>query len=1028
MPMHPRRSVPLYPLLAAAALCACVHDAPVRDRPSGPEPAAAPAKPTPASAACPATAPSAAIPGTRPEHLRLDTWERLLGPDALDEVLLSEAAVRAHNAATLRDDLGRTDLLATLSPDAVHSRLTERLDAIRARAESGDYVGPKGKALSPAELDALRPPARWPALAPQWHTALALIPVRCTPRAAGLFRPPVDARFDRNNCSSIHPGEPLRVISDWPGGLRLVATPYTQGWVTSDAKLSPPLSRDAVAAALARPTAPLTRRAILRKAFELLGTRYGWGGQDGGLDCSRFLMSVFASVGLELPRYSLDQAHSGTFALDLSAVSSERDRLFLIDAAAKRGLVLLYMPGHIMLYLGRDASNTPMALHSFAEYLVPCPGGGETLFTNEGATVTSLELGRDSSRTAFIQRITRVVVLGGTPGPELAGAAELRAAAQSPAPKACQDGPETSIRFSPRTPNASQPLKIMVSSYRDLAPAGLTLTTPRGQTLTPTLRRLGGPPYTWVATVEAPVTGGWTATFGDGDDVWACSRFDVVGQARERLSCSNGRLSPDEPIDDPTGLAPVWSPSVSWGPRTEALFAAFVESLFDYPVEEDLTWPDLSVLLRDPDRNLFFNHFGRDEESDLRFQPDCADLPYFLRAYYAWKMGLPFAYRSCGRGTSSRAPGCGQISSNALPCDGNSGVQAFERFIRRDVASGVHSGHGRTGPEQDATDYYPVPMTRLAIRPGTIYADPYGHVMIVARWVPQGASTYGMLLAADAQPDGTIGRRRFWRGTFLFDNDTAANGPGFKAFRPVRWRGTDEEPSTLPNRALAEGAGGFVPFSMEQYEGSVDSFYDRMDALINPRPLDARALQTTLVEALDESLQRRVNSVQNGEDYKKTRGGLIAMPDGYSIFETAGPWEDFSTPSRDMRLLIAIDTVLGFGGAVSRRPESYGLTPGAEAQREVAALGTHLKAELAARSLTYTRSDGSPWRLTLAEVVERAKAFETAYNPNDCAELRWGAPEGSEEAATCRGRAPAEQRGKMERYRDWFAKRKRPAR
>jgi hypothetical protein len=35
-----------------------------------------------------------------------------------------------------------------------------------------------------------------------------------------------------------------------------------------------------------------------------------------------------------------------------------------------------------------------------------------------------------------------------------------------------------------------------------------------------------------------------------------------------------------------------------------------------------------------------------------------------------------------------------------------------------------------------------------------------------------------------------------------------------------------------------------------------------------------------------------------------------------------------------------------------------------------------------------------------------------AYNINDCAELRWGAPEGSEEALTCKRRASEAQRQK----------------
>jgi hypothetical protein len=83
-----------------------------------------------------------------------------------------------------------------------------------------------------------------------------------------------------------------------------------------------------------------------------------------------------------------------------------------------------------------------------------------------------------------------------------------------------------------------------------------------------------------------------------------------------------------------------------------------------------------------------------------------------------------------------------------------------------------------------------------------------------------------------------------------------------------------------------------------------------------------------------------------------------------------------------------------------------------------------LATELSSRKISYTRSDGSQWTLTLKDVVDRAAEFEMAYNPNDCAELRWGAPEGSEEASTCKRRAPQEQRSKMSSdYRNWFRER-----
>ena len=65
-------------------------------------------------------------------------------------------------------------------------------------------------------------------------------------------------------------------------------------------------------------------------------------------------------------------------------------------------------------------------------------------------------------------------------------------------------------------------------------------------------------------------------------------------------------------------------------------------------------------MLRDQSRNILFNHLGlKEDQSNIIIRPDCADLPYFLRAYFAWKMGLPFGYSKCSRGDGD-APRCFQ--------------------------------------------------------------------------------------------------------------------------------------------------------------------------------------------------------------------------------------------------------------------------------------------------------------------------------------------------------------------------------
>ena len=122
------------------------------------------------------------------------------------------------------------------------------------------------------------------------------------------------------------------------------------------------------------------------------------------------------------------------------------------------------------------------------------------------------------------------------------------------------------------------------------------------------------------------------------------------------------------------------------------------------------------------------------------------------------------------------------------------------------------------------------------------------------------------------------------------------------------------------------------------------------------------------------------------------------MPDGAAIFETSGAWEDFATPSRDLRLLIAMDVVRGFSDRVARRPERYAMPKGKNVADVKAELASVLASELAARKFSYTRSDGSQWTLALKDVLDRASDLEMAYNPNDCVErtrgrrLRRGTP------------------------------------
>jgi hypothetical protein len=585
--------------------------------------------------------------------------------------------------------------------------------------------------------------------------------------------------------------------------------------------------------------------------------------------------------------------------------------------------------------------------------------------------------------------------------------------------RAEEGGCEAAVGFaylpSPLAPWKGAPLRVLVVTDKALA-GELSLIAPDGSVAAASRERHGGPPYFWYAEVKSPVVGKWRATLASSRAPAGC---DTISRQIE--------VRADRPPPPSATAGSVWPVRNVWNRATENLYSAWIAMLFDAPPEAELSWPALHFVLRDRSRNFLFNYLGLGEDqAGLIYRPDCADFPYFLRAYFAFKMALPFGYSTCTRGGGGKPPRCTGWSSvlNAAAGQQQGLVPAFTRYLRT-VADGVQSGNGRTPASDDNTDFYPVPLTEQALRPGTIFADPYGHLLTLVRRVPQADGRPGVFLAVDAEPDGTITRKRFWRGNFLFVRDPTLGGPGFKRFRPIV-RDQRGGLRRLANLEIAKDS-QYGDFSLQQSKLGAEDFYDRMDEVMSPQPLDPVRAMNDAVTSLEEQVKTRVTAVELGRKYQKGGHGEVSMPEGPAIFQTTGPWEDFSTPARDFRLLIAIDVVRGFPDRVARRPERYAMPAGRSPADVKAELQRVLESELTKRTFTYIRSDNSTWTLSLKDVIDRMPDLEMAYNPNDCVELRWGARPGSEEAATCRQHAPAAQRAKMTKYRIWFQQRQWPA-
>ncbi len=615
----------------------------------------------------------------------------------------------------------------------------------------------------------------------------------------------------------------------------------------------------------------------------------------------------------------------------------------------------------------------------------------------------------------------------------------LQTPAQAQTAGACTEGTNLAVLAAPAMPWKGMPLRVMFAAEKQTR-GELSLSAPDGSVAAKSGQQEGGPPYFWIAEVATPVAGTWHAKLVRDHASPGCETVTREITVRS-----------ERPPRPSAAAGSIWPIHDAWNRGTENLYSAWIEKLFDAPLDSPPSWKALHEVLRDRSRNVLFNYLDLGEdEMGMVFHPDCADMPYFLRAYFAFKLGLPFGYSRCSRGTATKAPTCTQwfnIQNLEAAKQPNSGQQAaagepvagafateppkrlglaasFGKYITV-IGDAVHSGSSRTAATDNNTDYYPVPLTQDALRPGTIYADPFGHILMLTKRVAQTNDAAGVLLAADAQPDGTVAIKRFWRGNFLYVQDHTA-GPGFKRFRPIV-REPNGNLHRLTNSEIANNP-QYGNYSSEPSKLSVDAFYDRMDDVMSPAPLDPLRAMKEVVTALDEQAQARVTSVENGRKFLDSGKGVGAMPDGASIFETSGAWEDFATPSRDLRMLIAIDVARGFPDHVARRPERYAMPKDKTVAQVKAELQSALATELASRKFTYTRSDGSPWTLTVKEVVDRAPELEMAYNLNDCVELRWGAPANSEEASTCKRHAPEAQRAKMMKYRPWFHERRRPAR
>lgn len=441
-----------------------------------------------------------------------------------------------------------------------------------------------------------------------------------------------------------------------------------------------------------------------------------------------------------------------------------------------------------------------------------------------------------------------------------------------------------------------------------------------------------------------------------------------------------------------------------WSESDERGFGEFVTALGEadcFTIDECLKHPA--------------NPFRRTDPR-VRWYADCADLPYMLRAYYAWKNGLPFSHQSAmlsgdGPGTDIRY----SMSGNTVAArrDVRTGINAVH-FIRSlgMVSTGMYRHPAAAGAQPYHTDHYSPAITRQSIRPGTVVYDVNGHVTIVYK-----VTADGRVLTLAAHPDQSLSRS-YYGMNFL--RTPAGMGTGFKNWRPIRLvdyrRGRDGV--LYGGRIVATPDAEIPDFSLAQYEGTQIlnfhhwyapifehggdklTYYEWVRASLSTGGLRYRPVHEfrAMLGALCQDIKARHHAVQLAiRSGIQNRPQPARLPD--NIYGTTGAWETYSTPSRDARLKTSFKETHDL---VRRLLEMR-----AAGDPKLAYDGTDLAGDLLAAfeeesrscEITYRNSAGRPVRLDLEDVMNRL--WDMSFDPYHCIERRWGART-PEELASCR--------------------------
>lgn len=152
----------------------------------------------------------------------------------------------------------------------------------------------------------------------------------------------------------------------------------------------------------------------------LIGEDYGWGGVLANRDCSAFTKDFFTPFGIFLKRNSSKQLEAGEY-IELKELDNQSKKQRILDDAVPF-MTLIYLRGHIMLYVGEKAGE-PLVFHNIWGLRTLEEDDSVGRFIIGRAVITTLEPGKELpnliQEASILTKIQGMVTLDKGPKPAL---------------------------------------------------------------------------------------------------------------------------------------------------------------------------------------------------------------------------------------------------------------------------------------------------------------------------------------------------------------------------------------------------------------------------------------------------------------------------------------------------------------------------------------------------------------------------------------------------------------------------------